>query len=159
MENCIWMEGLVGDSWESFGDLDSILCSIIRNKVDSMVNIDRGKLWWTASSRFLKVRTLLGMKPKDGSNPNTCTRSNRTNRMASIKLREDDILLSSREGSHDHNGWESRSVATFSDSDIVLICISLSVASNNINYPFISLRSYNMVHIKSPKTISMWLLF
>ena len=44
MTNYIRMEGLVGDSWESFGDLDSILCLITRDKVDSMVNIDRGKL-------------------------------------------------------------------------------------------------------------------
>ena len=37
----------------------------------SIVDVGRGKLGWTTTSRLLEVRMLLGMKPRDGDNANT----------------------------------------------------------------------------------------
>jgi hypothetical protein len=72
--------------------------------MDGMMDICRGKLGWTSSSRLLQVRILFGMKPRDSSSTNTSGVGNRVNRMTSIKLGENGVLLSSREGSHDSNG-------------------------------------------------------
>ena len=69
-----------------------------------MVDVGRGKLGWMTSSGLLQVRMLFGMKPGDGSNTNTSGGGNRVNRMTCIKLGEDDVLLSSRERSHDSDG-------------------------------------------------------
>ena len=70
----------------------------------SMMDDGRGKLGWMTTSRLLEVRMLLGMKPRDCGNANTCAGYNRTNRMARIELREDSTLLYSREGSHGGSG-------------------------------------------------------
>ena len=69
-----------------------------------MVDVGRGKFGWMTTSRLLEVIVLLGMKPRDGANSNTCAGCNETNRMARIKLREDSTLLCSREGSHGGSG-------------------------------------------------------
>ena len=42
--NCSGEEGLVDDSSERFDDLNCIFCLSNGNKMDSMVDIDRGKL-------------------------------------------------------------------------------------------------------------------
>jgi len=47
---------------------------------------------------------LLGTKSGDSSSADTSYRGNRVDRMTSIKLREDGILLSGRERSHGRNG-------------------------------------------------------
>ena len=70
----------------------------------SIVDVGRGKFGWMTTSRLLEVRVLLGVKPRDGGNSNTCAGCNRTNRMARIKLREDSALLCSRERSHGGSG-------------------------------------------------------
>ena len=44
--NCNGGEGLVGDSFERFGDLDCIFCLSSGDKMDSMADIGRGKLCW-----------------------------------------------------------------------------------------------------------------
>ena len=93
--NDIRMERLVNDIGECFGHLDSTLCLVSSNKVDSMVNIGRKKLGWTTLNRLLEVRTLLGMKSGDGCKAYTSARCNGVNGMTRIKLRENDIFLSS----------------------------------------------------------------
>ena len=45
--NCSGGEGLVGDSFERFGDLDCIFCLSSGDKIDSMLDIGREKLCWT----------------------------------------------------------------------------------------------------------------
>ena len=72
--------------------------------MDGMTNVCRRKLGWMTSRRLLQVRMLFGTKPRDGSSANTSGGGNRANRMASIKLGENGVLLSSREGSHDSDG-------------------------------------------------------
>ena len=42
--NCSGGEGLVGDSFEQFGDLDCIFCLSSGDKMDSIADIGRGKL-------------------------------------------------------------------------------------------------------------------
>ena len=42
--NCSGGEGLVGDSFERFGDLDCIFCLSSGDKMDSMMDIGKGKL-------------------------------------------------------------------------------------------------------------------
>ena len=74
--------------------------------MDSMTDIGRGKLGWTTSNRLLEVRTLLGMKSGYSSSADTSARCNGANGVARIKLRENGILLSSRERSHDDSGKE-----------------------------------------------------
>ena len=44
LSNCSGEEGLVGDSSKKFGDLDCIFCLFNNDKMDSMVDIGRGKL-------------------------------------------------------------------------------------------------------------------
>ena len=39
-------EGLVGDVLKRFGDLDSIFCPSSSDKLDSIMNVGRGKLCW-----------------------------------------------------------------------------------------------------------------
>ena len=46
LSNCSGGEGLVGDSSERFDDLDCIFCLSNDDKMDSMVDIGRGKLCW-----------------------------------------------------------------------------------------------------------------
>ena len=41
--NCSGEEGLVGDSFERFGDPDCIFCLFSGDKMDSMADIGRGK--------------------------------------------------------------------------------------------------------------------
>ena len=84
--NGVRMERLVDDIGECFGHLDSTLCLVSGNKVDSMVNIGRGKLGWTTPNRLLEVRTLLGTKSGDGGKAYTSARCNGANGMTRIKL-------------------------------------------------------------------------
>jgi hypothetical protein len=53
------------------------------------------------------------------------------NGMTRMKLRENGILLSGKERSHDDGGKGNRGVEMFEDSDIIFICISVFVAPNN----------------------------
>ena len=75
-----------------------------RDKVNSIVYNSRGKLGWTTSSGLLQVRMVIGMKHRDSSSDNTSGGGNRVNKITSIKLREDSILLSARERSYDGHG-------------------------------------------------------
>ena len=43
--NCSGGKGLVGDSFERPGDLDCIFCLSSDDKMDSMMDIGRGKLY------------------------------------------------------------------------------------------------------------------
>ena len=52
----------------------------------------------------MKLRTLFGVKSEDGRGMNTSNRANGVSRMASIKHRENTVLLYKREGSHDNSG-------------------------------------------------------
>ena len=56
-------ERLVGDVSESSGDLDSILCLLGGDKVDSMTNSGGVKLGRMTSRQPLKVRALLRVNP------------------------------------------------------------------------------------------------
>ena len=75
--NCTEGEGLVGDVSESFGHLDCILCLANGDKMDSMVNIGRGKFFWITTRRLLKLRTLFGVKSGDSRSMNTSGRCNK----------------------------------------------------------------------------------
>jgi len=72
--------------------------------MDSMVNIGREKLVWVTTSGLLQGKTLFRMKYGDSSSADTSCRGNRANRITSIKLIEDSIVLSSIERSHGGNG-------------------------------------------------------
>ena len=52
----------------------------------------------------MKLRTLFGAEPGDGRGMNTSNRANVVSGMASIKHKEDTVLLCKREGSHDDGG-------------------------------------------------------
>ena len=52
----------------------------------------------------MKLRTLFGVEPGDGRGMNTSDRANVISGMASIKHREDTVLLCKREGFHDDGG-------------------------------------------------------
>ena len=54
----------------------------------------------------MKLKTLFGVEPGDGRGMNTSNRVNVVSEMASIKHREDTVLLCKREGSHDDGGWD-----------------------------------------------------
>jgi hypothetical protein len=75
-----------------------------------MMDIGGGKLLWTTTSGFLKLRTLFGAEPRDGGEVDTSSRGNRTSRMTSIKHGKNAVLLSRREGSHDDGGRKQISV-------------------------------------------------
>ena len=71
-----------------------------------MTDIGRRKLGWMTSNRLLEVRMLLGMKSGYSSSADTSARCNGVNGVARIKLRENGILLSSKETLHDDSGKE-----------------------------------------------------
>ena len=75
-----------------------------RDKVNSIVDNSRGKLGWTTSSGLLQVRMVIGMKHRESPSDNTSGGGNSVNKITSIKLREDSMLLSARERSHDGHG-------------------------------------------------------
>ena len=52
----------------------------------------------------MKLRTLFGVEPGDGRGMNTSNRANVVSEMASIKHREDMVLLCRREGSYNDGG-------------------------------------------------------
>ena len=52
----------------------------------------------------MKLRTLFGVEPGDGRGMNTSNRANVASGMASIKHRENIVLLCKRKGSHDDDG-------------------------------------------------------
>ena len=52
----------------------------------------------------MKLRTLFGAEPGDGRGMNTSNRANVISGMASIKHREDTVLLYKRESSHNDGG-------------------------------------------------------
>lgn len=93
--NGVRVERLVNDIRECFDYLDSILCLVSRDEVDSMINIGREKLGWTTSNRILKVRMLLGTKSISSGSADPSARCNGANGMTRIKLRENGILLGS----------------------------------------------------------------
>jgi hypothetical protein len=84
--------------------LDCILYLSKGDKMDSISNIGRKKFGWTTTRGLLKLRTLLGMKPSDGRDINTSGRGNRVSWVASIKLCENSVLLSRREGFYNSGG-------------------------------------------------------
>jgi hypothetical protein len=45
MSNCSGEEGLVGDILKRFGDLNCIFCLSNNNKIDSMTDVGKGKLF------------------------------------------------------------------------------------------------------------------
>jgi hypothetical protein len=47
--SCSGEKGLVGDIVEGFGDLNSIFCLPQGNKIDSMMDVNRGKCFWTTT--------------------------------------------------------------------------------------------------------------
>ena len=51
-----------------------------------------------------EAQNTLGVEPGDGRGMNTSNRANVVSGMASIKHREDTVLLCKREGSHDDGG-------------------------------------------------------
>ena len=102
--NGIRVEKLVDDVGKLLGHLNSILCFMSRDEINSMMNVGRGKLGWTTTNRFLKGRMLCRTESRDSSNADTCARYNGMNRMASIKLKEDGLLLFSRKRLHDGSG-------------------------------------------------------
>jgi hypothetical protein len=106
LADCIGVERLVDDIGECLGHLDSILCLVSEDEMDSMVNIGRRKLGWMTSRRLLDLRALFGAEHGYSRNMNTSCRRNGVSRMTYIKLREDIVPLSSRQRSHDGGGWE-----------------------------------------------------
>ena len=104
--NCSGGEGLVCDSSERFGDLNYIFCLSSGNKMNSMVDIGRGKLCWTTMRWLVKLKTLFGVEPEDGRGMNTSNRANVVSGMASNEHKEDMVLLCKREGSYDDGGWD-----------------------------------------------------
>ena len=96
--------GFVDDVGKLLSHLNSILCFISRDEMNSITNVGRGKLGWITTNRFLKGRTLCRTESRDSSNADTCAICNRVNRMTSIKLKEDGVLLFSRKRLHDGSG-------------------------------------------------------
>ena len=109
-----------------------------------ILNIGRRKLEMTTSNSFGKGRTLLTMKFWYGRRVDTGFLGNWFTKKASIKQEEDDALLGKKKRSDHTGGWEW-SVWTFLNSDILLICISLFVLTNNGNYSIVWLRSMSSV--------------
>ena len=95
MPDGVGMEGLIGDVGKRSGDLNSIVCLLRGDKVDSMANVDIRKLGWTTTRRLVEVRTLSGRESRDGSNTDTKIRGNRASGLTSIKSGEDVSLLGS----------------------------------------------------------------
>ena len=60
--NCARGERLIDNVGEGFGNLNSIFCLLIGEKMDSMVNIGGGKLLWTTTSELLELKMLLEVK-------------------------------------------------------------------------------------------------
>ena len=54
--NCAWGERLIDNVGEGFGNLNSIFCLLTGEKMDGMVNIGGGKLFWTTTSELLKLK-------------------------------------------------------------------------------------------------------
>ena len=101
--NCAWVEGLVDDIFEGLGHLDCIFCPSSCNKMDSMMNIGRRKFGWMITNGLLKARTLFGVKSEDGGCMKTSCECNEVGRMANTRPRENVVLLSRREDSHDND--------------------------------------------------------
>ena len=99
-------ERLIDDVPKCFGDLDCIFSLLRSDQVDSMTNVGRREFRWVTSSGLLKLRMLLRAKPGDGRDIETSGRCKGVSRLASIKHREDGILLSRGEGSHDDGDWK-----------------------------------------------------
>ena len=104
LSNCSGGEGLVGDSFKWFGNLNCIFCLSSGDKMDSMIDISGIKLCWMITRWLVKLKTLFGVEPGDGRGMNTSNRANVVSGMASIKHREDTVLLCKREGSYDDGG-------------------------------------------------------
>src|SRR6201996_2016661 len=66
-----WGEGLIDNTEEGFGDLDSIFCPLSGDEMDGMADIGGGKLLWTTTSGLLKPRTLFGVKSGYSGGMNT----------------------------------------------------------------------------------------
>ena len=69
--------------------------------MDGMIDIGRRKFGWMTTNGLLKVKTLFGVKSKDGGCMKASCGCNEVGRMAGIKPKDDVVLLS---GSHDDNG-------------------------------------------------------
>lgn len=100
------VERLVNDIGKCFGHLDSILCPVSRDEVDSMTNIGRGKLGWMTSNRLLEGRILLETKSGYSGSADTSARCNEVKEMTRIKLKKNSILLSSKKRLHNDSGKE-----------------------------------------------------
>ena len=128
--HCGGRERLVDYIGEWLGHLNSILCLSRGDETNGILDINRGKLEWTTSSSFLELRMLFGVYSGYGRHIETSSGCNRVSRLASIKHRENGLVLSRRDGSHDGCGWKQRCMWTILNSDMVLICVCLFVWPN-----------------------------
>jgi hypothetical protein len=104
--HCGGRERLVDYIGECLGHLNSILGLSRGDEMNSMADIGRGKLGWTTSRSFLELRMLFGVESGYGRHMETSSRCNRVSRLASIKHREDGLLLSRSYGFYDGCGWK-----------------------------------------------------
>lgn len=71
----------------------------------SRMNINRRKLWRTATRRWRKLGAVLSTKFSHSSNTYSMKMGNFTSRYTSIKQREDIVATCRGEGSHGESGW------------------------------------------------------
>ena len=89
------MERLVGDIGKGFGNFNSCFCLPRADKTLCMMDVCWGKLGGATTRRFIEVRTVFRVKPRDGTKTIYSRSCNILGRMASIKQRKD-VLLASR---------------------------------------------------------------
>ena len=102
--DCVGEEGLVGDIAEGFSGLDCIFCLANNDIVNSMMDISKGELRWMITNGLLEPKMLFKVKSRHGRRVNISTRYNGVGRVANIKQKEDNALLSKRKGSNDNGG-------------------------------------------------------
>jgi hypothetical protein len=91
---------LVGHILKSLGHLHCIISLTHANNSLGITNISRSELKRTTTRGLCKLRTILGMKPRDGANAQTSEVVDLMARSASIKQNDDTSVLSKGERLH-----------------------------------------------------------
>ena len=74
--NCIRTEGVINHIIQGFGHLYYILCLVTEDEMNSIADIEGGKLARIATRIFGKDRALLGLEPRDVRDMYASIRSN-----------------------------------------------------------------------------------
>lgn len=91
--NCLSRQRLVGDVFESFGDLSGILSLPGGDEVDGMMNVGWGKLGRMTTKGLLEGGSVLGAKSGYSTGVYASRGRDMIGRMTRIKQREDVVDL------------------------------------------------------------------